>query len=115
MSTRKEPPAPPFHARRLTAFEALYELRKIDVCAERFCRTAPRAAEAFGGMAAVQASSEMTCIGAVPRLTVEQWEPFAAEHADIQWGRVNREPEGVSLSEDPHRSRTAGAGTEVRR
>jgi len=116
MSRSKQPPAPPPHRARLAPKQALAEIHKIYWCAENFCLTAPNAVAEFGGMAAVVASSQMTCIGAVPRLTEEQWEPMAAEHADAhretQRRKILGNPEGVYP-----RTRTdplVGAGTEVR-
>lgn len=116
MSRSKQPPTPP-HRASLAPGQALAEIHKIYACAENFCLTAPNAVAEFGGMAAVVASCQMTCIGAVPRLTEEQWEPMAAEHADAHREARRREtlgnPEGVRSP----RTRTdpsVGAGTEVR-
>ena len=117
MSRSKQPPAPPPHRASLAPGQALAEIHKIYACAENFCLTAPNAVAEFGGMAAVVASCQMTCIGAVPRLTEEQWEPMAAEHADAHREAQRRKslgnPEGVRSP----RTRTdpsVGAGTEVR-
>ena len=59
-------------------------LGRIDRALDAFERSAPRAVAAMGGREAIQARSQMTCIGPVPRLTAEEWEPLATEHADGQ-------------------------------
>lgn len=115
MSRSKQTPAPPPHRASLAPGQALAEIHKIYACAENFCLTAPNAVAEFGGMAAVVASCQMTCIGPVPRLTEEQWEPMAAEHAEgyreAQRRRTLENPEGVCPR--TRTGREAGAGTEV--
>ena len=117
MSRSKQPLAPPPHLAPLAPERALAEIYKIYACAETFCVTAPRAVAEFGGMAAVVASCQMTCIGAVPRLTAEQWEPMAAEHADAyreaQRRKILGNPEGVR-SPRTRTDHAAGAGPAVR-
>ena len=67
----------------LTAAEALHKLKLIEGALDAFCATAPKAVAEFGGREAIQRASQMTCIGPVPRLSIEQWSRFAAEHADV--------------------------------
>jgi hypothetical protein len=72
--------------RALSITETLQVLAKIDASLASIERTAPSAFAAFGGRDAIQARSQMTCIGPIPRLTSEQWEMFATEHANAQRG-----------------------------
>lgn len=85
MSTRRSPPPAPTK-RGLTPLEALAELAKIERTLDALCATAPRAIEAMGGREALKSTCDMTCIGPVPRLTTEEWEPMAQEHGDSQRG-----------------------------
>ncbi len=73
-------------ARGLTVLETLAELSKIDRAMDALCATAPRAVEAMGGREALQSCCQMTCVGPVPRLTAEEWEPLSHEHSDAQRG-----------------------------
>lgn len=75
---------PPAIKRGLTALEALAELVKIDRSLDAVCSTAPKAVAAMGGREALQSYSQMTCIGPVPRLSAEEWEPLSEEHAEGQ-------------------------------
>ena len=70
--------------RALSIAETLAELAKIDRSLAAFERTAPRAVAALGGRDALQAVSQMTCIGPIPRMDAGQWQTLAAEHADFQ-------------------------------
>lgn len=97
MSTRRHQPAAPAK-RGLTALEALAELAKIDGALDALCATAPRAIEILGGREALQSTCEMTCIGPVPRLTSEEWETFAVEHANRQRGPLYHQEEVPTLS-----------------
>jgi hypothetical protein len=72
--------------RALSIAETLRMLAKIDASLASVERTAPRAFAAFGGRDAIQAQSQMTCVGPIPRFTAEQWELFATEHANSQRG-----------------------------
>ena len=86
---RARQPAP---KRGLTALEALAELAKIDRSLDALCATAPKAIAALGGRDALQSFSQMTCIGPVPRLSAEEWEPLAAEHAEAQRDAMREAP-----------------------
>ena len=70
--------------RALSIAETLAELAKIDRSLVAFERTAPHAVAALGGRDALQAVSQMTCIGPIPRMDADQWQSLAAEHADVQ-------------------------------
>ena len=72
--------------RAMSITETLQMLAKIDASLASVERTAPRAFAAFGGRDAIQAQSQMTCVGPIPRFTAEQWELFATEHANSQRG-----------------------------
>lgn len=74
----------------LSASDALHKLGLIEGALDAFCATAPRAVVEFGGREAIQRASQMTCIGPVPRLSIERWSRFAAEHADTwKYGASN--------------------------
>lgn len=65
----------------LSAREALAELDRIDRAIAAYVETAPEAVEAMGGRAELRRISEPTCVGPVPRFTIEGWSALAAEHA----------------------------------
>lgn len=81
---RRDPARAQTPPRALTIAETLAKLVMIDRSLDAMCQTAPRAVDALGGRDAIQACSHMTCIGPVPRLTADEWEPLATEHADGQ-------------------------------
>ena len=70
--------------RCLTVAETLAQLELIDASIDSTCDTAPIAVGEFGGRDAVQACSQMTCIGLVARLPESAWAAMAAEHAEEQ-------------------------------
>lgn len=73
-------------SRGLSIAGALAALANIDRALDSIYATAPRAVEAMGGRVAIQAISQMTCVGPVPRFTTEEWGTLAAEHANAQRG-----------------------------
>ena len=66
----------------LSVHDAMRALRMIEGSLDAIVATAPAAVAAMGGRDFIQRASQMTCIGPVPRLTIEQWAPMAAEHGD---------------------------------
>lgn len=67
--------------RGLSAREAMAELDRIDRAIAAYVETAPEAVEAMGGRAALRRIAEPTCVGPVPRFSVEEWSAVATEHA----------------------------------
>ena len=101
---------------KLSVMQALAELDGIDRSMAAYERTDPAAFQAFGGREAMLATSQATCVGPVPRLSNEQWAPFAGEHAERQRGMASaRDPraragslEGQEPGVDVYPSRHAG-------
>lgn len=60
--------------------DAIKALRLIETTLDNMCATAPRAVAEMGGRDAMRRACQMTCIGPVPRLSVEQWSAMAVEH-----------------------------------
>ena len=72
--------------RGLTVAETLARLDQIESLLDSVSESAPCAVMAMGGRAAIQACSQMTCVGLVPRFSEPAWEAMAAEHAERQRG-----------------------------
>lgn len=66
---------------RLGIDDALAALAAIEAIAAAFVETAPAAVSKMGGAEGIVARCEMTAIGPMPRLTLEEWSALAAEHA----------------------------------
>jgi hypothetical protein len=79
-------------AEKLTVAEALQRAEQIDLNMRAFEQTAPRTVAALGGRDALSRTSEMTCIGPVPRLNASTWERMSAEYEDdrLHGGSCNR-------------------------
>lgn len=76
---------------KLTVAEALHKAEQIDAMLGAIQGTAPEAVEAMGGRDALARRSEMTCIGPVPRLDVDEWERMSQEYeARREHGSINR-------------------------
>ncbi|GAB2491257.1 hypothetical protein [Arenimonas alkanexedens] len=82
MARRSAPEAP---RKSLTAAEALAKIELIDKTIAAMVATAPLTFAALGGPKALAALCQNTCVGPIPRLTVQAWEAAAREHAEAQW------------------------------
>lgn len=75
----------------LSVAEVVRRAAQIDAMLDAINDTAPDAVQAMGGRDALARSSEMTCIGPVPRLDVETWERMSQEYEGRrEHGSVNR-------------------------
>lgn len=97
--------------RVLSVNDALRALQSIEVALDALVASAPAAVDAMGGRDALQRTCQMTCVGPVPRLTIEQWAPMAAEHGD-PWrcaqdlvGKRGSRPEPRDETSSPSRGR----------
>jgi hypothetical protein len=76
---------------RLSVAEALAKAEQIELTLGAIQGTAPEAVAAMGGRDALARRSEMTCLGPVPRLGVDEWERMSLEYEDRrEHGSVNR-------------------------
>lgn len=69
-------------AEKLTVAEALQRAEQIELNMVAFEQTAPRTVATMGGRDVLSRTSEMTCIGPVPRLDAGAWERMAAEYEE---------------------------------
>lgn len=76
---------------KLTVAQALAKAELIDAVLDAFSATAPNAIAAMGGRDALARSSEMTCVGPMPRLDADEWERMSHEYeAWREHGSINR-------------------------
>lgn len=64
----------------LSALEALEKVAAIEHTLDAWVETAPIAVQSFGGRDALARTSEMTCLGPVPRLDDADWEHASREY-----------------------------------
>jgi hypothetical protein len=64
----------------LTVAEALHQAAQIEGMLDAIEGTAPKTVAAMGGRDALARTSEMTCIGPVPRLDAATWERMSREY-----------------------------------
>ena len=96
----------------LSVLDALRALEMIEGSLDAFVDSAPVAVEAMGGRDAIQKLSQMTCIGPVPRFSVDQWTHMAEEHRVNQ--REQKNLEGLrakGLLSQPGNANVPGCGT----
>lgn len=75
----------------LTVAEVVERAAQIDAMLDAIKGTAPDAIQAMGGRDALARRSEMTCIGPVPRLDVDEWEQISQEYEGRrEHGSINR-------------------------
>lgn len=60
--------------------DAIRALRLIETTLDNLCATAPCAVAEMGGRDAMRRACHMTCVGPMPRLSVEQWSAMAVEN-----------------------------------
>jgi len=70
------------NSKGLTAAEALGFIERTEQNLDAFERTAPKAVAAMGGRDALARRSEGSCIGPMPRLTVEEWCAMSDEYEE---------------------------------
>lgn len=76
---------------KLTVADALQRAELIDRSLDAFEQTAPEVVAAMGGRDALSRRCEMTCIGPMPRLDVDEWERMSGEYEERrEHGSVNR-------------------------
>ena len=66
---------------RLSIDGALAALAAVETVAAAFVETAPEAVARMGGAEGIVARCEMTAIGPMPKLTVQEWSAIAQERA----------------------------------
>jgi hypothetical protein len=78
-------------SKTLSVEEALSLAEMTEATLSAFERTAPNAVRAMGGRDALARASEPTCIGPVPRLTVDEWAAMSDEYEETRdHGSTNR-------------------------
>jgi hypothetical protein len=75
----------------LTVTEVVQRAAQIDAMLDAINGTSPDAVQAMGGRDALARRSEMTCLGPVPRLGVDEWERMSQEYEGRrEHGSINR-------------------------
>lgn len=74
----------PKKSKGLSVDEALRLAEMADSNLAAFEATAPETVRALGGRDALARISEMTCIGPMPRLTVDEWAAMSEEYQDTR-------------------------------
>ncbi|WP_099604779.1 hypothetical protein [Stenotrophomonas maltophilia] len=75
----------------LSVAEVVRRAAQINAMLDAINGTAPDAVQAMGGRDALARRSEMTCIGPVPRLDLDEWERMSQEYEGQREHRsVNR-------------------------
>lgn len=75
----------------LSVAEVVQRAAQIDAMLDAINDTSPDAVQAMGGRDALARRSEMTCIGPVPRLDVDEWEQMSQEYEGRrEHGSINR-------------------------
>jgi hypothetical protein len=77
---------------RLSIDDALDALTMVETIAAAFVETAPTAAAEMGGAEGMVARCEMTAIGPMPRLTLNEWSAMALERTAIQEAEIAGRP-----------------------
>jgi hypothetical protein len=79
-------------SRSLTVEELLDAAGKTEKNLSAFEATAPQAVERMGGRDALARLSQMTCVGPIPQLTVEEWCAMSEEYEESRThgGSLNR-------------------------
>lgn len=73
--------------KNLTVNEILQQAEMLDRNLDAFEQTAPKTVAALGGRDGLSKQCQLTCIGALPRLTQDAWAAMSAEYEGIRADR----------------------------